>query len=256
MKAPIYGVGRWNMKQIESIHKPGTVGYIQANRPRFQKFYDCLEQLEVPNGTALMRASNYNAAHNRNEIVCSMEGDWILFLDDDHAFESSALTRLLNHNVDIVTGLYCRRYAPFESVIYKTFDPVKHEIELYSWEDLSEMSGLIEIGASGAGFLLVRKKVLENMDPPYFRVGGSHWREWELEKDVIGEDTGFCWRARELGYKVHCDIDVSIAHIPDETLLVPMRQPNNGAFNIMHENGEHRVFTLAEQQRKKRLHLA
>lgn len=236
------------MQHVDSRHPAGTVGYIMANRPRFQGFYDSLEWLKAPQKTALERACNYNAAHNRNELIGGIEGDWILFLDDDHMFEDNALLRLLDREVDIVTGLYCRRYPPFAPVVYHAADPVKKRFELYTWEGLSEERGLLEIAGCGAGFLLVRRHVLEAMESPHFRVGGSSWAT-----DTIGEDMNFCIAAREKGFKVYVDLDVSIAHMPDESHLVPMRQPN-GAFNIMSETGEHRVFLLPEQQKKRRIY--
>lgn len=242
------------MLQVRSKYQPGTVGYIQANRPRFQKFFDSMESLIVPLGTGLERASNYNAAHNRNELVDGIEGEWLWFLDDDHAFQDDTLMKLLDRNVDIIVPLYCRRYAPFEPVIFKKADPIKRDFELYTWQELSTMSGMIEVAGCGAGGLLVRKNVFAALEKPYFRVGASHCEGWSLEKDVIGEDTGFCWAAQQAGFKIHCDLEVPIAHIPDEMLLVPMRQAN-GAFNIMSDVGNHRTWLLPEQQPQRKLHL-
>jgi len=229
------------MRQIRSKHPPGTVGYIQANRPRFQGFFDSLEKMVVPGGTALERASNYNAAHNRNELIEGIEGEWIFFLDDDHVWEEDALLRLLDREVDIVTALYCRRYAPFAPTVFKEIG------KLYTWQGLSEESGLLEIAACGAGALLVRRKVLEKMARPWFRVGGGG--------DEINEDINFCIAAREVGFKVHVDLDVQVAHLPDEALLIPMRQPND-AFNIVAKIREAQVWLLQEQERKKLVHLA
>lgn len=243
------------MLQVKSKYPAGTVGYIQANRPRFQRFFDSIESMVVPVGTALERASNYNAAHNRNELIDGMEGEWIWFMDDDHAFQDDTLMKLLDRDVDIIVPLYCRRYDPFEPVVFKKADPIKREFELYSWQELAEMKGMIEVAASGAGGLLVRKRVLQALERPYFRVGASHCHGWALEKDVIGEDTGFCWAAQQAGFKIYCDLDVAIAHIPDEVLLVPMRQAN-GAFNIMADIGNRRTWLLPEQKTKRLIQVA
>jgi Glycosyl transferase family 2 len=238
------------LRQIRSAHKPGTVGYIQANRPRFQGFFDSIERLCVPGGTALSRAANYNAAHNRNELITGIEGDWIFFLDDDHVFEEDCLLRLLDCNVDIVSALYCRRYPPFDPVVYRKADPEKRIFELWSWEGLSEESGVLEIAACGAGGLLVRRKVFEAMKSPWFKVGGSSW-----DTDIIGEDTNFCVAARELGFKVYVNLDVQFAHMPDEALLIPLRQPN-GAFNVAGKIGEHTLWMLPEQKKESLIRLA
>jgi hypothetical protein len=162
--------------------------------------------------------------------------------------------RLLDRNVDIVSALYCRRYPPFDPVCCKTFDPRTNKVEGYTWNELSEMprNHLLEVAAVGAGALLVRRKVLEAMKAPWFRVGASHDPEWAMTPDYINEDNGFCWRARELGFKIHVDLGISFAHIPDEMLLVPIRQAN-GAFNIMGEIGEHRQWMFQEQKDVRRI---
>jgi len=221
------------MIQVKSKHKPGTVGYIMGDRPRCQQFYDCIEQLMVPEGTALMKATGYNAAHNRNQIIEGMEGDWVWFLDDDHGWEPDALLRLLDSNVDAVVPLYCRRYAPFEPVIYKSFDPSKYNVsELYSWPEISNMRGCEPIAASGAGGLLVRRHVLEKMESPHFRVGHGNGPEWHIltDSDGMHEDTGFCWRLKKSGFELFVNVDVQIGHLTD-TVLIPSRQ-SNGSFSV------------------------
>lgn len=204
------------MQQIESAHPWGTVGYVTANNPRYHLFYDALERLKVPNGTVLKRATNYNAAFSRNELIDKMEGNWICFLDDDHAFEPDALMRLLDRNIGIVGALYARRYPPHETVAYKRVNVDDNTGELFTWQDFDSMSGLIEVAAVGSGMFLVRREVLEAMPKAPFRITMPKINQW------IDEAVWFCHLAQRAGFKVHMDLDVSLAHLT-ETLVIPKR---------------------------------
>jgi hypothetical protein len=202
---------------------PGTIGYITSGSARYEDFYVALETTQVPQGTALSRNSSYNAAENRNTLIPGIEGDWIWFLDDDHVWESSALMRLLKHDVDIVVPIYCKRYNPFQPTIFKQFRPPNQSV-LYTWQELSELRGLIPIEASGCGGMLVKKHVLDALEPPHFRVGAGNGPEFaDLKPDLMLEDQGFCWRARQAGFKIHCDLNVSFGHIR-QSVLVPKRK--------------------------------
>jgi hypothetical protein len=220
------------MIQVSGCPYPaGTVGYITADGPpRYQGFADSLEMTHVPLGTALVRAGNYNAAHNRNELLRGAEGEWVWLLDDDHAWEPSALMRLLKHDVDIVVPLYSRRYAPFKPVIYKHYRPPR-QCKLYEWAELSNEKGLIEVEAAGAGGMLIKKQVIHKMAPQVFRVGAYNGPEFlGMEPDSLNEDVGFCFRARELGFKIYCDLDVSFGHARP-CFVVPSRV-EDGSFSV------------------------
>lgn len=205
------------MQHVQCEHTSGTVGYVTANNPRYNLFYDALERLQVPSGTALIRATNYNAAFSRNELVSRIEGDWIFFLDDDHAFEPDALLRLLNRNVPIVGALYSRRYPPFVTTTYKQLDVAAGTGELFTWEDFDSMNGMIEVAATGTGGFLVRKNVFQKLPAKCFRIGMTEERDW------ISEDVWFCDQAAKAGFKIHLDLDVSLAHLT-ETFIIPKRE--------------------------------
>jgi hypothetical protein len=82
--------------------------------------------------------------------------------------------------------------------------------------------------------MLVKRRALEKMEQPYFRVGASNGPEFDfVEKDYMLEDQGFCYRAIKAGLKVYCDLNVSIAHIR-ESMLVAQRQPD-GAFSVYND---------------------
>ena len=215
---------------VDSKHSVGTVGFITSGGVRFDEFYDALEGLQVPHGTILLKGKNYNAARNRNCICEMATGDWILFLDDDHSWEPDMLMRLLDREVDAVTALYCRRYPPYAPVIYETFEPPA--MKLYQWRDLANRTGLLEIGACGAGGLLIRRRALEALGQFPFRVGNANGPEWdETEPDGMHEDTGFCLRLRQAGFKLYVDLDVSAGHLTGVTLIPHVQE--DGTYSVI-----------------------
>ena len=47
----------------------------------------------------------------------------------------------------------------------------------------------------------------------------------------VGEDLSFCWRARELGYKIYLDADIKLGHVGH--LIV-----TEAAYRSLHDGGE------------------
>ena len=237
------------MIYVKSHHPSGTVAYISANRIRYNEFFDGIEQLRVPEGTALAKSILYNAARNRNEVAGMMKGEWILFLDDDHVWDPNLLLNLLDRNVDIVTPPYCRRYPPFETVAFSCYHPDKpfcklnreeHVWTLHKWEDFNPPfapTGLLEVESCGFGAVLVRKRVLESLETafgrPFFRVGAydPSWGLSSLVKDEMQEDLSFCWAARKAGFKVYLDLDQWLGHMTEVKLIAT--RDKVGKFRVM-----------------------
>lgn len=114
------------------------------------------------------------------------------FIDDDFVLPTGLLGRLLAHDVDIVAPLFFKD-DPVEPLVFKAdYRTGKFEC----WRDYPENS-LFEVpGAVGSGCMLIAVRVLQAMQPPYFRKNPD---------PEIGEDLDFCQRARGLGFKIWCD---------------------------------------------------
>lgn len=137
--------------------------------------------------------------HNRNEIVREfLRGSWeyLLQLDMDIIFKPEMLERLLRHGKDVVFGLYTLMQAgkPISSVFNLDGKPIGKHGE-----------GLIEVAMGGTGVCLVRRGVFEKV--------GEHWFDFSAEKQ--SEDTAFCARVREAGFKLYADLDIETAHVKD-----------------------------------------
>lgn len=182
-----------------------------ARRP---EFYDYLALLDKPNDWIVIEAKIHgqSPARNRNLIIdqaLKHECTHIFFVDDDVLLPQNALTELMKHNVDMVTGLYVMRSYPHQPIIFKESRP---EDGWVIWEQLiPNRSGLIEVVSAGLGCALIKTEVFKVMkanDPlPWVRLG-----EIKGEEDHWGDDIGFWKRARTYGYKLFCDLDVKCGH--------------------------------------------
>lgn len=133
----------------------------------------------------------------------------VLFVDADMTFPEDALARLLAHDVPIVGGLYFNRRPPYAPMLLRQ----NHE----SWADSEPMFGhvydypapqLVEVDATGCGFLLVERQVFEKVRDPDGLVGG-----WFERYRGVSEDFSFCVRAQDAGFKILVDTGLKLGHI-------------------------------------------
>lgn len=131
---------------------------------------------------------------NRNQACANLYGEWVWFIDDDHAFRPDILRRLLEWDVDIVAPLVLRRHQPFLPVACLD-DEV---LDLKQQPD----EGLLEVDHTGSSGMLIRRRVIEAMAEPWFELGNG-----------ISEDVNFCRAARTAGFDIHVDLGTRMGHI-------------------------------------------
>lgn len=178
-------------------------------------FYDFFNMMEKPIGTIITFAHGQSPARNRNLMIQqALDHDCthVLFLDDDLAFEPDLLTRLLTHDVDLVSGIYFMRSFPHNPIIFDNMMPDGKCSARFLHEG---DSGLIPVVATGLGCLLINTRVFRTMEEPWIRMG-------ELEKDHWCDDIGFYYRARYHGFKAYCDLDVKVGHMATVTIWPKM----------------------------------
>lgn len=140
----------------------------------------------------------------RHEAVCDALAagvDAVFFIDTDMLLPVDTIVRLLAHEKDVVGVNYVTRRG--------SVHPVSLGLDK---KPLYVGSGVEEVAALGMGATLIRSEVFERMEKPYFDIG------WEDGK-YVSEDHWFCGYARDLGFSVWCDNDLSrsVAH-GDRTL--------------------------------------
>ena len=124
----------------------------------------------------------------------------LLMMDTDQVYhDEDIIKRLLDHRKDIVCGKVHRRYPPFE--------PILNIGRKHVSDELIEKGGLIEVDATGTGCMMIDLDVLRAVEMPWFNNGIND------EGGVVGEDVNFCYKAKEKGFKVFVDCDVTIGHI-------------------------------------------
>lgn len=144
-------------------------------------------------GTYLHRARNDLAIQ-----AMKIDATHILWLDADMKFPQDALLRLLGHGKPIVGANYSHRRFPIHHVAFKTVGEGNDRGADVMCRTTDESTGLEEVEGIGFGMLLMETAILTKIPFPWFTL-----------QDGVGEDLAFCRRAREAGYKIYVDHDLS-----------------------------------------------
>jgi hypothetical protein len=191
-------------------HPPGTIITAAGMQPRFYEFTESLDKLQVPEGTVHALRRSCDVAMNFNRGVREMQGAWVLFLGDDHAFSPDFLFDLLDHRVDVVVPISPCKTAPFmPCVIHGPLDGRiwDDSMPLYTWEELSG-DGLLALPKGdfiGQAGMLVKKHVLDSIGDPWFKPG-------KIDPGRLAEDLWFCHELQTHGFTVHVDCSKIFDH--------------------------------------------
>lgn len=171
----------------------------------------------VPEGCAVNRwiIQGSILTMQRNEAVQRMEGDWLLFIDDDMVWRPDAIKNIVavreEHDLDMVGGLCFRRSDPFQPTLYMREQPTAGAYNyLEKWD-----SDLVEVDATGLAFCLIHRRVFERiagepMPPLESRNRPALFFQWN---GTVGEDLGFCQMAKASGSRIWVDTRIPIGHI-------------------------------------------
>jgi len=181
-----------------SSQPAGTIGIAANETGRYVVFAMCLAAIQSPPYSQIAWAIGSDVVNSRNNLVEDrMVGDWMWFMDDDHAFAPDMLTRLLDWNVEVVAPLCLMRQKPFSPVAQ--FDGSSINMQ----EIPSE--GLIEVDKTGTAGMLVRKSVFDKIRAAY---GGKIFQK----NEDISEDYLFCNKLNELNIPIHIDCGQILGH--------------------------------------------
>jgi len=138
------------------------------------------------------------------EKARQVKSEYVLWLDSDMMFPSTTAIRLLNHNKDIVACNYMKRTNERKSVAYTDLN------DWNSWLPMDIKDELVEVQGVGMGCMLMKMKVFDNLQKPYFEFTYK-----EETQDFFGEDFNLQKKLREENYKIYIDTLLSkdIKHI-------------------------------------------
>lgn len=151
---------------------------------------------------------------NRNTLVKKALEDGathVMFIDTDMVFPADTLDRMLAHGKPIVMANCCvRSLNPAKATAQRNGRVV--------WTDRGT-KGLEEVDRCGFGVALVDIEVFKALKKPWFEFPYLPERD-----DYGGEDVYFCDKAREAGYQIFIDHDLSwqIGHCGDIHYSFPM----------------------------------
>ena len=176
------------------------------------QFAQCLAMLEKegPTSLAFQIGSLIHTSREKLASIAIEQGvDYIFWLDSDMMFPTGVLRHMLK-TIDeiegdaILSGVYYRRVAPFAPVVYDALDLSGPTAK---WTDSKEIpkDQLFEVQGFGFGCVLAPTDafmdVMAKYGTMFSPINGS------------GEDLSFCWRARQLGWKLYCDSRIHLGHV-------------------------------------------
>lgn len=148
---------------------------------------------QYPGKMGLIMGHSSMIVNARNQVVDmaqQLKAEYLLFLDSDMTFPQDTPKRLLAHDKDIVCATYVRRGPPFDLLGHGPSGEV--------------LGGLVEMTHIPTGCMLTKMSVFDKFTKPEFRFAVD-----EKNKITHGEDFVFSEMAREKGFKLWCDMDLT-----------------------------------------------
>jgi hypothetical protein len=171
----------------------------------------------MTNESLISRARNTLVA----KFLSNPESTHLMFIDADIGWEPWHLLALLNHDKDVVGGLY-----PMKTI------PVKWCVNGIPGAPDNDPNGLLEVTKTGTGFMLIKREVFEKLKahPAVKSFANDIGLDSSLDKDMktyfdtavrenryYSEDWTFCENWRDLGGQVFVDKRILLRHVGTHT---------------------------------------
>ena len=156
---------------------------------------------------------------NQKPFDGKLDYDYLMWIDSDMVFTTQQFLKLLQHDKDIVSGLYLmdggKNYATvkdwdlefFRKNSYFQFLSPK---DIQTWNQKNP-GKLMEVEYTGFGWMLIKKGVFESLKYPWF----SPIYENKIHPGVVdfcSEDVSFCQKILKKGYKIYVDPTIILGH--------------------------------------------
>lgn len=155
-------------------------------------------------------SEGYTIAENRNyTAVQAVNGgfDYLFFVDDDMIFDTDYVDRMVEHDKDIVGGVYASRMDNSPLLVYSVDNTVEKPLDLR--ED--RVDHLTQVHAKGTALMLIKTEVFKKIPQPWFEF--TYFINGKCKE---GEDWGFCKKAIKYGFSVWADPTVKTGHIGEK----------------------------------------
>ena len=159
----------------------------------------------------LLKSSLVYDARNQVSMMAIQQGfDYVLWIDSDMTFEPDLMERMFASIGDkqMLTALCFGRRPPFKPCIFKHIDVKRDgmaaEPKTENWYDYPR-DQIVEIAACGFACVLQKVEMIDVMNStygvPFFPIAG------------LGEDLSYCYRAKQIDYKMYADTSIKVGHI-------------------------------------------
>lgn len=169
----------------------------------------------IPNDALVQRA--------RNDLfkfaVTAFNGDGVddlVFIDADIFWNAKDFYRLLDHEVDMVGGLYRQKNDKNQILVYKEKKDTK-----------ADENGLLEVNGIGCGFLRISRKAIKklwNSSQAYNNGDSSSKAVFEVliddKEELISEDIVMCRKWLKLEGKIFADTKITCGHIGPKPFII------------------------------------
>ena len=198
-----------------------------------------MKQVGVPVYWAqIMNESLITRARNELARLFLEKGiDYLMFVDADISFDGHAVAQLMAADKDICVGIYPKKEVDWKQVA-KAAKSGKENLQDYGGAFVfnmvgqvqeSDSDGVIEVRHGGTGFMLIKRKVFEDLMPhvPTYRVS-THKENGEYIKPLtheffatsidetgalLSEDYHFCDLWRKHGGKIYANPFIKLEHV-------------------------------------------
>lgn len=163
--------------------------------------------------------------------------DRIVWVDSDNHITADKIIQLYNHDVDVAAAWYRMHNLTGTLGDDSLCACGWKDIECFNDEDKKLMriplkkhafhpirykemmtiprddKGLIEVDYAGMGLMLVKKKVMDSIEYPWFMSWVFEWEQGGVPMaEIVTDDDGFCFRVKEAGFKIYIDPECRIDH--------------------------------------------
>jgi len=169
--------------------------------------FSAIKYLEGKAQGGLMLYQSPLVSGARNFIAKECDKDFLMFVDSDIIFPPYSVWNLIERDKDIVGGLYYGKNESHKPIVYRLNENDRFENIIEYPKELFECDGI------GAGFLLIKKKVLDAFtDDVIKKLGKPFNMRQKDDGSEEGEDLAFARRVKALGYKIWCDPTIKLGH--------------------------------------------
>ncbi len=200
--------GAWEMDNKPSLHvcvphctmvtMNWALGFRQLRLPQSHMF-------SMTRGQPIDQARNILATK-----ALESGAEYIMFIDSDVIIPPEAITRMMQHNLDIVSGVYYVRHDPISAAAWmKSKDDSGKYNPIIKYTE----NALVEVDAIGFGCVLVHRRVFEKLELPYFK-----WTVSDDGQTGVSEDFYFCELAKQAGFHIYLDTGVQCEHITNASV--------------------------------------